>query len=95
MAFSEDLSEFFDVDDFAITATWNSQSVKGIFDNEYFDETGGVGVESSNPVFMCTAADVSGIAEGDAITINATAYTVAGPPQPDGTGAVIIQLQEV
>ena len=94
MAFTENIAEFFDADDFAVTATWNAQSVKGIFDNEYFDDAGGVGVEGSNPVFVCAATDVTGIADGDDITLNATAYKVAGPPQPDGTGLVTLQLQE-
>ena len=95
MAFTENIAEFFDADDFAVTATWNLTSVKGIFNNEYFDEIGpGPGVESSNPVFICATADVTGIAEGDDITINGTTYKVVGPPQPDGTGVMTLQLQE-
>ncbi|MCP4228734.1 MAG: hypothetical protein GY771_01115 [bacterium] len=93
MAFTENISDFFDTDDFAVAATWNAQTVNGIFDNEYFDEPGGVGIEGSTPVFLCAAADVNGIAHDDDITINGTAYKVVGV-QPDGTGAVELKLQE-
>lgn len=95
MAFTENISEFFDSDDFATAATYGASTVYGIFDNEYADDLGGtVGVEGSNPTFTCAAADVAGIKDGDAITINATSYKVAGPPQPDGTGLITLQLQD-
>ena len=51
------------------------------------------GMESQKPTFLCAAADVSGIAHNDTITINAINYTIVGH-QPDGTGLVLLILME-
>ena len=97
MPFTENISEFLDPADFAHAATYTPDGgspiiVNGIFDNEYFDEVGGrVGVEGSTPAFHC--ADISGVAQGDALTVNGTAYKVINV-QPDGTGLTTLYLQE-
>lgn len=96
MAFTEDMSDFFDLDGFAVAATYtpaggSALTVSGIPDDEYVDAQG---VESSGPVFRCAADDVSGVAHGDALEISGTPYTVHGV-QPDGTGEMLLILEEV
>lgn len=93
MAFDEDLSAFFNTDDFAVTATWNSRSVRGIFEDQYVESSLGLaGMATSGPRFTCAAADVSGIAVGNTFTVNSVAYTAA-ELQPDGTGLITIVLK--
>lgn len=82
MALTEDFTDFFDTDDFAITATYNGSSVVGIFDEPFHGEDA---IQDISPAFHCAAADVSGIAKGSTITINETDYEVI-ELQPDVTG---------
>lgn len=99
MAFTEDIDAFFDTDDFATAATYtpdggSPSTVKGIFDDEYFDEVGGsVGIEGSQPRFMCKLEDVSDVSQGDALSVNGISYQIVNV-QKDGTGVVILVLEE-
>jgi len=100
MAFTEDFSDFFDTDDFAVAATitigeGSPGTVNGIFDDEYFDEVGvgSLGVEGSKPAFHCAAADVPSIAHGDSVVISGTTYHVVNV-RPDGTGLVTLLLED-
>lgn len=90
MAFSEDLTLFFDTDDFGSEATWNATTVDGIFGHAYVEIEG---LASERPLFLCVESDVSSIDYGDAFVTNSTNYTVADI-QPDGTGLVLLVLQE-
>lgn len=82
----DDPSEFYDTDDFAITATFGGGDLVGIFSNEYV-EVGGI--ESKRPVFRCETVSVS---EGDAITINGTSYAVVNT-EPNGLGEILMILK--
>lgn len=96
MAFTEDLSEFFDTTyGFAVTATYNgSTSVNGIFDAEYFEpDAGFAGVQSSQPVFLCRTADVSSATHGQVLVVNSATYHIAGV-EPDGTGLTLLKLEK-
>jgi hypothetical protein len=88
MAFAESLPGFFT--DFGVTATIGAASVRGIFD-AHSAEMFGIG--GSNPTFTCAAADVVGITEGQAVNINAVAYTVTAV-KPDGTGVSVLHLDK-
>lgn len=90
MSINDDLTVYYDTDDFAIAATYNAAAVNGIFNHAYVEVEG---VEGERPVFECAEADVAGIAHGETFTVNATTYTVVGV-QPDGTGVVLIILSE-
>jgi len=91
VAFTEDLSVFFDPADFGDVATFAFGNVNGIFDKAYADP---LGVEGHAPVFVCAESDLHNVVAGTPVTIRATSYKVAGPPQPDGTGIVLLKLQE-
>jgi hypothetical protein len=89
MAFSEDVSLFFA--DFGETATWKgSTSITVIFDNAYQLAYGLV--EGTNPVILAKAADVPGVAQGDAISLRSVNYTIADI-EPDGTGMTVLRLK--
>ena len=98
MAFTEDMSAFFGASElesgFAVEATWNGDTVNGIFDNEYFGaEVAQIAGEASKPKFHCNEADVAGIAQDDTIEINDVEYTIISV-QPDGTGFMVLILEE-
>ena len=90
MAFTEDLTAFFDTDGFAVTATVGDGSVSGIFDHEFVEAQG---VAGEVPVFLCAASDVSAVAVGAALTVNGQAYAVR-VRQADGTGLMRLVLEE-
>lgn len=89
MAFTEDFAAYFH--DFGVVATVDGASVRGIFDNDFLTTLGVTA--GTGPVLLCAAADVTGADQGDAVTINATAYTITAR-EPDGTGLVLLRLQE-
>lgn len=92
MAFTETFATFFSTSDFGVAALWKgATSVNGIFDAAYADPLGVA--EGSKPAFTCEAAAVTGVKHGDTMIINATTYKVRGV-QPDGTGVVVIVLEE-
>ena len=88
MAFGESLPGFFT--DFGVTATIGAASVRGIFDAPSAEM---FGMGGSNPTFTCATADVVSIAEGQAVTINAVAYTVTAV-KPDGTGVSVLHMDK-
>lgn len=95
MAFVEHLSTFINAETpgYAL-ATIGAASVAGVFDSAYGETMGMVGGYS--PVFICASADVSSIAEGQAITISATAFTVAGVEHDHAlkTGLTTLRLEK-
>ena len=96
MAFVEHLSAFINADTpgYAL-ATVGADSVEGIFDSAYGE---GLGMVAGYvPVFICASDDVSSIAEGQAITISATAFTVAGVEHDHvlKTGLTTLRLEKV
>lgn len=88
------------LEDFGTTATYTPDGgaaveVCGIFDNEHvaIDAGGMVSVSSNAPHILCRSADVSTIAQGDAFTIDGTAYLVTDY-KPDGTGFTDVELEK-
>ena len=93
MPMTEDFDVFFQTGDFATAAVWSvgSATVNGVFDNEF---ALGLGLmDSSKPVFVCSAADMPTAAQGQTLVINSTTYTI-NDVQPDGTGLLVLQLSE-
>ena len=76
--------------DFGTAATIGAATVIGIFDVPTAEAFGMLG---TYPTFTCAAADVPGIAAGQAVTINAVAYTVTAV-RPDGTGVTVLTLEK-
>jgi len=82
-----DLSAIVNTDDFGTTATYDSSSISGIFDNEFVESDGGLeaGIGYTVTRFICKTTDVSGASFGDTITIDSVAYKIR-EIRPDGTG---------
>lgn len=95
MAFAEDLSAFFDTDDFAEIVTYDgTQQIPAIFDAAFFEDVAGrLGVESSKPACLVRSADVPTAAHGKTIKRGAVTYHVVGV-QPDGTGLTLLVLEK-
>ena len=94
--FAEDLTVMFDeVDGFATPAVYKGVQISVIYDDAYFLVQGeDVGVDSTKPAAICRASDVTGVKQGDSITVNSIAYTI-NSPKPDGTGQTIVLALEV
>lgn len=93
MPFDEDLSVFFDDDDFASTATLNgTASGNVIFDREHLDALGVV--SSANPEALAIASEYgTGVVTGT-LAIAGTSYTIRDrQPQFDGA-VVLLQLEK-
>ncbi|MGB0131158.1 head-tail joining protein [Chlorobium sp.] len=95
MSFQEDISLFFDAKSgAAVSAVFNSTAISVLFDDEHYAASGeGADISTSQPMVTCRAQDVAGIEQGDSITVDGTAYSVADV-QPDGTGVMVLILQE-
>jgi hypothetical protein len=72
------------------TATVGGVSVAGIFDDAYTDT---LNFSGSFPALSCASADVSTAAQGAAVVVNGSNYTVAAV-KPDRTGMTLLQLAE-
>lgn len=88
--FTEDVSAYFNTDEFAVDATVGGVALRGIFDSAYAEA---LSMEGSGPVLRFATADKSNAAQGDAVVIGAASYTVAAV-EPDGTGITLLRLQE-
>jgi len=90
VAFTEDFTPFLNADEFAVDATVGGVALRGIFDAAYADA---LGMGGTSPALLIATADAPAAAQGAAVVIGATSYTVANP-EPDGTGMTLLRLQE-
>jgi hypothetical protein len=96
MSFAENLAPFFDLSEFADTATLGGVAVVGIMDAGFADATlAGYGVAGSSPRFTLLAGSVPAHPEGLALVVTsgvaAGTYKV-GQAQPDGVGLMTLVL---
>ena len=87
---TEDLAPFFA--DFAVDATVNGAAVRGIFDNGFALGSVGIGMAGTQPTLRLRTAEVAADPVGQAVSVNAVAYTVAAH-EPDGTGVSVLMLE--
>lgn len=89
-----DLTNFFNTDEFADSATYTHAAVpatiKVIFDDDYQAVQG---VESSGPVALAKTTDVSAAIHGDTLVINTVTWYVRGI-QPNGDTTLLILSRE-
>jgi hypothetical protein len=94
--FTEDLSVFFDSDDFAIAATFTPTSGAASTPSVIFDAAfvAPFAVAGTNPVALARAADFPATTSvGGTIVINGISYTIRSrEPQDDGA-IVLLQLE--
>lgn len=88
MAFAEDLSVFFDSDDFAQAATYDggAEPVYVIFDRAYVEAI--TGIVGTSPVALAQAADIPAAGVGKALVISGTTYTIRRR-EPHDDGAIV------
>jgi hypothetical protein len=96
-----DILDFFELDDFADTATYtrvggSAASIVGIFDEPQASRgaTDMMDITIPSPQFVCRTADVPLAADGDEIVIRTIAYTVR-VVLTDGTGVSTLILEKV
>ena len=93
MPFPEDLSMFFNPDEFADPATLGGVAVKGLFDKAYaFGEVGGSGMASTQPVYTLATSAVPANPVGTTLVVGGVTYSVAAH-EPDGTGVSLLLLE--
>jgi len=80
--------------DFGTDIIFGAATIKGIFDNDYLGISSlEIGVESRGPQCLVKDSDVSGIVQGNTLTINSTTYYVRRI-EPDGTGMTLLILSK-
>lgn len=99
MAFTEDLSVFFDTNDFAVVATIKNPDGSKLRDaNVIFDdgrqnaELLNAGIELPNTTMRCQTADLAGVTHNHKVAIGATTYRIINR-QDDGAGVSTVALQ--
>ena len=68
------------------------QSVQAVFDNGFSLGAVGIGMAGTQPTLRLRTADVAADPVGQAVSVNAVAYTVAAH-EPDGTGVSVLMLE--
>ena len=68
------------------------QSVQAVFDNGFALGSVGIGMAGTQPTLRLRTADVAADPVGQAVSVNAVAYTVAAH-EPDGTGVSVLMLE--
>lgn len=96
ISLNDDILTLLDLDDFAVSATYEGGLINGIFDNETVpvDAGGFAQVHQEQPRFTCRTSDLPEIEEGQAIVISAVTYDIKAWVH-DGTGVTTLQLERV
>jgi len=96
----DDLAVFVGINDFGVAATYtptggSASTVNGIFDNDIVevDAGGNIPMAVRQPRFLCRTNDVSSAADGDALVVNSTNYTIRVVDH-DGTGMTTLVLEK-
>ncbi len=95
MAFAEDLDEFLDTDDFAVSVTQDAKTFSAIYDAPDADE---FNAEGTRPQILAKDTDLAAAPA----TVHGVTLAVAGAGsfkvqelQPDGTGMTTVFLEKV
>ena len=97
--FTEDLSVFFDADDFGTDATYtpsggSAVTIRVIFDDVFHAVSPQEGeVEVSGPQALARTADVPSAGHSDTLAVHGVTYKVIGV-QPDGSGLTLLTLSK-
>jgi len=98
---NDDLNVIFNVDEFAVLATYRRKNalgdseIKGIFDNETVpvDNGGYAVVHQEQPRFICRTVDVPNIAYDDYLIVSGTEYRIVAWVH-NGVGETALQLEK-
>lgn len=89
MAFTEDASVYFA--DFATPATLDGVAVRGVFDNTYTLELGGV--SSREPAYTLPTAACAAVTRSSVLVVPAAGTYRVREHEPDGTGVSVLRLE--
>lgn len=93
MAFTEDMTVFFNTDEFAVQVTLDGVAVTGIFEAPWqLGAVGDAGMMASAPAIRLPTASVPASPVGKNLVHGAVTYTVA-EHRPDGTGVSLLLLE--
>ena len=98
MAFTEDLTVFFQTADFAVAATYTPYGGAGATVNVIKDEAflDRMGINATNPTALGRASDFSAIAANgqDTLLIGSTTYRIKDSQPLDDGAVVLLQLEK-
>lgn len=96
MAFTENLNQFFDTDDFAVSAVINtnpSRTINVIFETPTEEtEIYNTAIESNAPFLQCKTSDLSGVSRTNTVAIAGTVYKI-GLIRHSGSGTSLVFLK--
>jgi len=96
----EDLDDFLDANEFAVSGMLSfqaggSQAVTVIFDDPYLNaQIGEYEMDTTSPRALGKLSELKDARRGDVLTIDGTDYDVLTGPQPDGTGMATLALAD-
>lgn len=92
---ADDLDAILNVEEFAVSATYQGSTIRGIFDNETVPvDTGGyVQVHQEQPRFTCRTQDLTSLAEDNTLVVSGVTYDIKAWVH-DGTGVTVLQLEK-
>lgn len=93
--FEEDLSVFFNTQEFADEAMLDGVDVAGIFDKAFVSSSGGMGMTVSRPAFILPASSVPADTSGSMLVIGSDSYAIAGIDPDASDDKIIVLLLEV
>jgi len=81
--------------DATITISGTPSSIVGMYIDDYFEILSGtsMGVESSQPGFICRSVDVPNVRHGDTVLVASIVYTIVGVKPIGITGLVALVLE--
>jgi hypothetical protein len=91
MAFAEDLSVFFNDDDFAVTATLNAVASGNVIVDAAF--LASLGVDTTNPTALAIASEYPASARGKTLVAGGSTYTIRSREPIDDGAIVLLQLE--
>jgi len=81
--------------DSVVTIGATQSNIQGMYIDDYFEILNGtgMGVESTQPAYLCRSVDVPNVRHGDTILISGTVYAIVGVKPHGITGLVALQLE--
>lgn len=91
MPMTEDLAVFLEPEEHGTTVALDGEDVNGILNTDVFHEVDGMG--STEPTFLCSAADAAAVVEDQSILDDGTTQFTVKLVQLDGTGLALLRLE--
>lgn len=91
MPMVEDLTVFLEPEEHGTTVQIDGTDVNGILNVDNYNELSGMA--STEPTFLCAAADVASVVEDTSVLDDGTTEFIVRMVQPDGTGMALLRLE--